>query len=103
MGNHVESVSEGVGDEVVVSYLKELTDSSRFIAATPGPAANSRETWDDFSVWREEELRTPCFRPSASSSSPPMSSSRTFSMLKTFPYSFPACSHSQKAGQKSKP
>ena len=33
-----------MGDEVVVSCLKELTDSSRFIAATPGPAANSRKT-----------------------------------------------------------
>jgi hypothetical protein len=37
-------VSKGVGDEVVVSYLKELTDSARFIAATPGPAANSPKT-----------------------------------------------------------
>lgn len=40
---------------------------------------------------------------SESSSPPPMSSSRTFSMLKTVLFSLPASSQSQNAGQKSKP
>ena len=43
------------------------------------------------------------FAQSASSSSPPSNSSRTFSMLKTVPLWFPASSQSQNAGQKSQP